>query len=135
MVIPTTCTCTCRCIHNIMYIVCTCTCTCIHTIMYIVHVYVHCTYTCIIYKCTIYKVHVQCTYLDLSVMNGVFSKARSVKGHPVLVIVQVHCLYPACKEPTLTLSVQPCCDREEREREGEEGGIHRHVHVHESTCV
>ena len=91
--------------------------------MYIhVHVYMHVailyTYTCIYYStCAVHCTHM---YPDLGVVNGVFSKARPVKGHPVLMIVQVHCLYPPCVEPTLTLCVQACCDRQKRER-GREG--------------
>ena len=48
-------------------------------------------------------------YLDFSIRNGVFTQTRPVKGHPVLVMVQIHSLYPASVEPTLTLGVKSCC--------------------------
>ena len=57
-------------------------------------------------------------YLNLCVWNGVLSQARPVKGHPVLVVVEVHCLNPPSVEPTLLLSVQPSCSRGDMGRGG-----------------
>ena len=63
-------------------------------------------------------------YLDLSVWDGVFPEARSVEGDPVLVAVQVHCLYPPRVEPTLLLRVQSGCSG----WVGGEGGVCIYVH-------
>ena len=81
-------------------------------------------------------VHVSCDvciymYLDLSVRDRVLSKTRSVKGHPVLVVIQIYSFYSTSVKPTLTLSVQSCCaGGRERERERvreREAGIYVHV--------
>jgi len=45
-------------------------------------------------------------YLDLSVWDGMFAKARPIKSDPVAMVFNVHCLYPPSEEPLLPFCVQ-----------------------------
>ena len=59
--------------------------------------------------CKSYELQLFHNHLDFSIWNGMFAKARPVKGDPVSVLLNVHCFYPPCEEPPLPLCVQACC--------------------------